>query len=68
MSDEGRYCLNDIELSYLFFLAFTLVIGFGMAYDPSLMIFNSSSRIRDLSFTIVNPRFFDHWYKPTKFL
>ena len=68
MSDEGRYCLNDIELSYLFFLAFTLVIGFGMAYDPSFMFFNSSSRFRDLSFTILNPRSFNNWNKPTKFL
>ena len=35
LSDEGRNCLNDIELAYLFFLAFTLVIGFGTAYKPS---------------------------------
>ena len=32
LSDEGRACLNDIELAYLFFLAFTLVIGLGTAY------------------------------------
>lgn len=35
LSDEGRDCLNDIELAYLFFLAFTLVIGLGTAYKPS---------------------------------
>lgn len=27
LSDEGRDCLNDIELAYLIFLAFTLFIG-----------------------------------------
>ena len=43
-SDEGRECLNDIELSYLFFLAFTLLLGLGMASKPECNLETSCSR------------------------
>ena len=42
-SDEGRECLNDIELSYLFFLAFTLVLGLGTASKPKCHLETSCS-------------------------
>ena len=54
LSDEGRNCLNDIELAYLFFLAFTLVIGFGTAYKPSDLTHDlGCSMIELLSWTMV---------------
>ena len=48
-SDEGRECLNDIELSYLFFLAFTLVLGLGMASKLKCQLETSCSRNAFLS-------------------